>query len=80
MSQHAPGPWTWDSDEDLVCDSRGNGIAEVYSFSKDGKLIAAAPELLEAVKGFMRWLDSDISLQEAKDMARAAIAKAEGKP
>jgi hypothetical protein len=45
---------------------------------KDARLIAAAPELLEALKEFVEWIeqgDYDISFL-AK--AQAAIAKAEG--
>jgi hypothetical protein len=42
----------------------------------DARLIAAAPDLLEALKAYF---DNEHSIQEARAMALAAIAKAEGK-
>lgn len=49
---------------------------------EDAHLIAAAPELLEALKGLVAWADDLRREDPAEDLrkARAAIAKAEGNP
>lgn len=52
----------------------------------EARLIAAAPEMLEALKAFLAYDEQDgesdvemmLAYGEARDMARAAIAKAEG--
>ena len=80
---HTPGPWTavaWAK----VQDARGNCVAKTHdarwtSISLDegaanARLIAAAPELLAALKTVLR--DGCGGWDE---MVRAAIAKAEGK-
>ena len=43
------------------------------------RLIAAAPELLAALKYIAEWKPEGWSAERARDLARAAIAKAEGK-
>ena len=45
----------------------------------NARLIAAAPDLLEALKQFVAECDSAPSADKAPYMARKAIAKAEGK-
>jgi hypothetical protein len=87
--KHTPGPWQvahdWhDEDESLdymrvVADSCviANTILE-----DDARLIAAAPELLEALKLIAEWADSgrhEEDFSAIGNKARAAIAKAEGK-
>ncbi|MEI6474581.1 MAG: hypothetical protein WCO75_04240 [Planctomycetota bacterium] len=82
---HTPGPWklvagnhiqsewgqigrTW-----MMCN--GDSVANAH-------LIAAAPELLEALKSLVDLEDGHVgvfTLDEIMDAARAAIAKAEGK-
>jgi hypothetical protein len=42
------------------------------------RLIAAAPELLEALKAMLDYYGSHTARVEAQDKARAAIARAEG--
>ena len=81
MSKHTPGPWgivggqyglpeVWKSDRsEAVCERVFNGNA---------RLIAAAPELLDALEAVVR---ADIYMHERADAlakARAAIAKATG--
>jgi len=52
----------------------------------NARLIAAAPEMLEALKAFLAYDEQDgesdvemmLAYGKARDMARAAIAKAEG--
>jgi len=53
-AQHTPGPWTAnrryvETDEATVCEVFGGNRA-------DARLIAAAPELLEACQTFAEWL------------------------
>lgn len=96
--EHTPGPWFSAADEvyQLHSDGRlGRQICDISSESKnipaDARLIAAAPELLEALEAFERvidiWLpkasDSEhegecIALHRLRNRALDAIAKAKG--
>ena len=87
MSKHTPGPWiakpdpsTGASLEDWVVGT-ADAIDEVaVCYRRDAHLIAAAPEMLEALEGAVEALDSDnpdIQLRAAV-AARAAMAKAKG--
>jgi hypothetical protein len=87
MSAHTPGPWSATEDGNVIQDSDGALIAiipEDPAGKRDGRLIAAAPEMLEALKamthGLPDLLDS-IGYADEEGMvekALAAIAKAEG--
>jgi len=78
--KHTPGPWTvWeeggvyvDSPTYLVCSVYGPGPAVLAN----ARLIAAAPELLEALKDVMERLVDRHEADESAVKARAAIAKA----
>jgi hypothetical protein len=80
--QPSPGPWTSPFKE-TVLDANGAIIAEVYRLA-DAPLMAAAPELLEAVKDALAFLDRpDITTYEWYKLApehvgmfRRALAKA----
>ena len=58
VRKHTPGPWTLQEHESEPCQLIGNGtihIADVYATdfpvgAADAALIAAAPELLEALR------------------------------
>jgi hypothetical protein len=91
MTKHTPGPWSLKDDliygPDGITIVSADGLMENYgppdrSMEENyanARLIAAAPELLEALKGlFKNNQDIDAYLQ-AKDKAVQAIAKAEGK-
>jgi len=84
MSRHTPGPWVakgnniWAGDE---C------IGDVWSHDgqwstrdANARLIAAAPEMLEALKLIARGGDDvqSFSGTNCAEIARAVIAKAEG--
>jgi hypothetical protein len=82
---HTPGPWTYAKNERVVGPS-GNTIADCrYKNGRhDGPLVAAAPELLEALR-LLREIEWAVSIdcngeerEAAWTKARAAIAKVEG--
>lgn len=81
MSKHTPGPWiikglsvrATDARETIICEvtgAEGNPIAVA-----DTRLIAAAPEMLEALQEIARMS----STTKLRRVALAAIEKAEGK-
>lgn len=97
-TKHTPGPWAVD-DHDYGVEvfraqpmpggGRGEGVCAVYGWGAmrdaDARLIAAAPELLEALKRALRWFDGDFPYgheeaerEGATEAARAAIEKARG--
>ncbi len=98
MSKHTPGPWRWDDDvwEDFDFTERApwliaGGIAtpilhgEMRCTSEaNARLIAASPDLLEALKRALPFLEfvsdeiEEADLASAERQARAAIRKAEG--
>lgn len=99
MSQHTKGPWViathspkeqpqiWSVDDGQVCELSTVGsfqAAETEAqVQANARLIAAAPELLEALKvAFSELNDASFILRAMQDtpgmiLARAAIAKAE---
>jgi len=90
MSEHTPGPWVvFDDHPDKACfhireDNCFDEIATIYRYQcnprntlADARLIAAAPELLDACKGLLNALPS-ATTHPAIKAARAAIAKARG--
>lgn len=99
MSKHTPGPWklsganTVHSDEaKCIVAFVGTANEEVREFSgarqrADARLIAAAPDLLEALEGLRLddWMTYEGNLEasgyasvDALKFARAAIRKAKG--
>lgn len=101
QSKHAPGPWVRNMGalkdaNGRVIEVAGLGMAHFSGDDKDeaahanSDLIAAAPEMLAALKSLEYWFDTDqeildeMSEDERRDnaskleMIRAAIAKAEG--
>ena len=95
--KHTPGPWAVfqnDSDEERLdinsLHPSGKGaffVAETIGGLADGemeanaRLIAAAPDLLQACEQAEHWLDHDDGSAEPAEMLRvlrAAIAKANG--
>ena len=92
-TKHTPAPWVISNDSSaymdgiIVTDKKGeNEVAGVWEMD-DANLIAAAPELLEALE-CMEIAGCGVAIhhagerklmQDAVGMARKAIAKAEGK-
>lgn len=90
-SKRTPGPWAVELWSDYVLVRSGNGGPSLFFESlshegaiEDARLIAAAPELLEALNMAIQRLNeievcNDISIpHELREAARAAIAKATG--
>jgi hypothetical protein len=89
VTMHTPGPWrsliiapnNMDSGTTMVATPNGSGLAidcadSGLTFAEsaaNARLIAAAPDLLEALKGVLRVADR---ATDEFDAARAAIAKA----
>lgn len=81
-AKHTPGPWeTAATDDNLIVKGRvkiASTYPEKFSADEEGanaRLIAAAPELLEALYTFLEVGDC----AAAREEAHAAIAKAEGR-
>ena len=85
---HTPGPWSFDGDyvESLAL-LKPLSVATLadcgHSTEGNGILIAAAPELLAALKRLLPLWEESIGWEKCymgmADDARAAIAKAEGR-
>lgn len=94
---HTPGPWEWwtsNSWRRLRYSSRGvstdvlmptvhrDGQVDIEATPADMALIAAAPDMLAALKAYAAWAHpvecSAPDLRLIRDQIRAAIAKAEG--
>ena len=91
MTKHTQGPWEINSGTTVYAQNgiarlrRRAALCKTDISSSEGdtlekaranaRLIAAAPELLEALKELVGWLEDDIYFL---DKARAAIAKAKG--
>ncbi len=97
MSKHTPGPWhatvppssdihfirNIDSDDaGQIAKVRVGPVLEQAEALANARLIAAAPDLLEALECLQEWVDNcfqEYSDAEVCSVARAAIAKAEGR-
>jgi hypothetical protein len=80
MSTHTPGPWTVTHDKKHGQQriSANDVPIAVTKVDTNARLIAAAPELLKALKALVEPLSLDDVRIEDWQNARAAIAKAEG--
>ena len=86
MSAHSPGPWHIANHPDkaahwqiIAAQGPLNVCPAIVHSLTDARLIAVAPDMLAALKLFVcDWHDEE-GLVQALDVARAAIAKAEGK-
>lgn len=94
MSKHTPGPWSSKDIDNKVsiplkaiyCERIGfsvvfvNGHGEEEAFA-NARLIAVAPELLEALQDCLAFLERDMPVASSgpeRRKARAVIAKATG--
>lgn len=89
--KHTPGPWILDYDngstQDIlslkhggICTVRRAGRHDNATFAANARLIAAAPELLEALEHALDVMEiHGVGIGcKTQDAARAAIAKAKG--
>jgi hypothetical protein len=92
MARHTPGPWKIDGVKDdpernvIIRDATGWQVALTRHFGvletvANAKLIAAAPEMLEALEAAISFVAefSGPKTDKLKTKITAAIAKAEGK-
>ncbi len=92
MSTHTPGPWkAWQRDADkgsnywlIRTASEKTGLEDTlrgYCGEANARLIAAAPDLLEALEGLLECISETRGKDATKAVAKAlaVIAKAEGK-
>ena len=88
-TKHTPGPWIvtegdeWTSDVHTEDESNGKRTVASCNTHRDEvdankRLIAAAPELLEALQQCELIMGHGGGMQDTVDRARAAIAKATG--
>ena len=95
-AEYTPGPWVFYDDSNdgktkrIEIAAQGKTVARIYHSVPEEdlpnvRLIAAAPDLLEALQDFLNWSnsvyygeDTRRELVMAKNKARAAIAKATG--
>jgi hypothetical protein len=76
---YTPGPWEYDG-KFQVCIPHEKGLTCFRTNPEDARLIAAAPELLEALRKFVDGAEDERTPTPALcAQARAAIAKAEGR-
>ena len=69
--------WDYDSDDTVIIQKVTESGHMVRSFSDaDVRLMAAAPELLEALQELLSW--DTLAPKDTIEQARAAIAKARG--
>ena len=91
-TEFTPGPWNHNRGDQYVSGFYGSVNARkvasrpeglMTDWNADARLIASAPEILEALKKIAE-NDLDglhmLTPQSMQEIARAAIAKAEGKP
>lgn len=77
--KYSPGPWKWEGKS--LCNEKNIVGGGDWDFSAANKrLIAAAPDLLEALKSIMELQTRGYVVlgDKCTEMARAAIAKAIG--
>lgn len=88
-AKHTPGPWAYDQAggevyyadgdvEPVIAGIEQDGTSEEQA-DADGRLIAAAPDLLDACERAEWWLSTHPEGSAMRDVLRAAIAKAEGR-
>ena len=78
MSNHTPGPWKFYTNRGIISEVEINNVGEPIIISHGvryphGYLVAAAPEMLEALENIL-----ETGLPRNRQAAEKAIAKAKG--
>jgi len=80
-SKHTPGPWfarkTFSGSSEIAAENGDGATIARTREDADASLIAAAPDLLEALRGVLQQFAKRLRV-DSVERARAAIAKAEG--
>ena len=81
MSKFTPGPWRKNGGMIYAEVNRKTiAVAEVFDGADDCDLVAAAPDMYEALKGLLAKVECGTALEcDLCDAARNALKKAEGK-
>ena len=86
MTQHTPGLWTYEAEETGFAGAIVAKTGWICDFDTDpspanARLIAAAPDLLEALEAVKNWDVANLALDiplDVRQKMQAAIAKATG--
>lgn len=87
MAEHTPGPWTVDTPPDdylVIRSSEGRHICTSIDCWANARLIAAAPEMFDALReatATLACIDPALqsTIEPSIEQARAALAKATGR-
>lgn len=81
MNKHSPGPWraSYGGKWGWVSDANGRCVT-VDALAEDTALIAAAPEMLELLRGAGDWYCGELSDGTDRRKAIAALLKRIGAP
>ena len=83
VNQHLPDGGLWSAVADVKANGLGSRTVKPKEAAANASLIAAAPELLAALKRLLPLWEEAIGYEadymDMADFARAAIAKAEGR-
>ncbi len=75
---HTPGEWHVNGIDTVVSVEGNRTVAKIYHPESDARLIASAPELLEALKAITHEWDKSQFRHPITEQVRDVIAKAEG--
>jgi hypothetical protein len=80
-TKHTPGPWKYVHDAWIIADVGSVVLTSQGMEKADARLIAAAPELLEALQALLAWAETKPTRPDEDRLQAAAalaIAKATG--
>jgi hypothetical protein len=78
-TQHTPGPWSTDGTKSFYVLHNGDFVANA-STAANARLIAAAPQMLEALRAALEPTTPETEGEQLRDQIAEAIAAATGEP